>query len=408
MNTKRWARKVLKTAPRWLRIALYRRWIRFTYQTPEGIEFKLAETKSEFEQAFQLLHDCYVEMKFMEPHPLGRRVTLYHALPATNLLIAKKGDEVIATVSITRDNPLGLPLDADFDTQWFREPGKTVAEISALAVKSNHRGQQGEILFPLLKFLYQFARHYLQVDYFQIATAPSRVDFYVTLFNFQYIEKRVIEDQFVNGAKMVSLFLDLEKAFEYLVYRSFKSPPHKDVYKYFHEAEFPSFRFPDRKYYRLQYPMLSAQLMSHFFTKLFETLPEEHKILISSMYDQGLFGDSLPKSNVLSFSQRCQQELRHTSALISQCRNQALYTIKDVSRNGVKIATEFPVQLGETMELVVATGPFQMSQIQIQPIWKKGSNYGCKVVASDQAWHDFLAYIEGGEQKNNIESSLAS
>lgn len=78
--------------------------------------FKLAETRDELEQAFRVLHDAYVGQGYMDPHPSGLRVTKYHALPTTAVLITKdlRTNEVVATVSIVRNTALGLPLDSVF------------------------------------------------------------------------------------------------------------------------------------------------------------------------------------------------------------------------------------------------------------------------------------------------------
>lgn len=118
------------------------------------------------------------------------RVTVYHALPSTSTIIAVWNGRVVGTVSVIRNNPLGLPLEAVFDVRPLKTNGKRIAEISALAVAKDFRAQRGIILFPLLKYLYEYCVHFFGVDHMMIAVNPRDSDFYDALLFFEPIQMK--------------------------------------------------------------------------------------------------------------------------------------------------------------------------------------------------------------------------
>ena len=79
-------RKVFSFFPRAFRFAVYRSFVDCDPKPDSRLVLKIAETREELEGCFILLHDAYVSSGFMQPHPSGMRVTIYHALPTTTTL----------------------------------------------------------------------------------------------------------------------------------------------------------------------------------------------------------------------------------------------------------------------------------------------------------------------------------
>ena len=97
---------------------------------PEGLTFKLAETKDEFEQAFALLQQNYQETGLVDEKQYSLRVTKYHTLPTTHVLIAKMNDEVVGTVSLIEDGAFGLPIDHFASVDDLRKQGRRIVLAS--------------------------------------------------------------------------------------------------------------------------------------------------------------------------------------------------------------------------------------------------------------------------------------
>ena len=155
--------------PRSLRFAIFRSFADCDPEPDKRLVLKIAETQEELEACFRLLHDAYVDSGFMKPAPSGMRVTIYHALPTTTTLCAKFDGEVVGTLSLIRESVFGFPLQAVFDLTQVRAKRGKIAEVSALAVHPKFRKTGGAILFPLMKFMYEYCTAFFDTRHIVIA-----------------------------------------------------------------------------------------------------------------------------------------------------------------------------------------------------------------------------------------------
>src|SRR5690606_36022366 len=120
--------------PNSFRSFLISKLIKIEARLDDDVEIKLATSVSEFEQAFKLLHDCYVGLGIMDPEKCGIRCNLYSAVPFTNVIIAKKGDQVLATLSLIQDSSFGLPSDSAYkkENDQLRAKNLRLVEVSAM------------------------------------------------------------------------------------------------------------------------------------------------------------------------------------------------------------------------------------------------------------------------------------
>ncbi|MCA9398808.1 MAG: hypothetical protein KC618_03590, partial [Candidatus Omnitrophica bacterium] len=151
---RRFTRDIVRRAPKEWRYPLYRNHVNLSYELPKNLTLKLAETQQELEKAYSLVHDSYIEMGYMDPHNSGMRLGFYNMLPYTSTVIASWDGEVIGTFSVVLNNPARLPIESDFDITYLNRRYSRVAEIIGLTVKKDFRSSHGNILFPLLKYLY--------------------------------------------------------------------------------------------------------------------------------------------------------------------------------------------------------------------------------------------------------------
>jgi len=152
-----------------------------------------------------VLHDAYVDSGFMKPDPSGMRVTIYHALPTTTTLCAKYDGQVVGTISLVRESALGVPLQRIFDLSGVREKEGHIAEVSALAVHRKFRKTGGSILFPLMKFMYEYCTTFFDTRHLVIAVNPSHIEMYESLLFFKRLTANMVENyDFVNGAPAIA------------------------------------------------------------------------------------------------------------------------------------------------------------------------------------------------------------
>ena len=240
---------LFKVIPAFLRYKIIRAMININFKPDSRLTFKMASNKQELSDAFKILHDEYVRQGYMNPHPSGMRITIYHALPETTTLIALWEKEVIGTVSIIRRTGLKLPLESIFDISDVLNKESNCVEISALAIKKGFQKQRGEILFPLLKFLTEYCREYLDVKMVLMAVNPKAFDFYAALAFFKYLSRKVSKYAYVNNVPAVAGYLDLSKGYQKAQVCYNKKVDKRNLYKYFNDTRLSNFEFPERKYY---------------------------------------------------------------------------------------------------------------------------------------------------------------
>jgi GNAT superfamily N-acetyltransferase len=207
------ARKALSMLPRRRRFGIYRSFVECDPAPNTRLVLKIAETREELEACLSLLHDSYVDSGFMTPDPSGMRVTIYHSLPTTTTLCAKYDDKVVGTVSLIRESALGFPLQRIFDLSGVRARKGNIAEVSALAVHPRFRRTGGSILFPLMKFMYEYCTTFFDTRHLLIAVNPRHIELYESLLFFKRLSATVVDNyDFVNGAPAVGATLDLKRA----------------------------------------------------------------------------------------------------------------------------------------------------------------------------------------------------
>ncbi|PTT87971.1 hypothetical protein DBR42_10585, partial [Pelomonas sp. HMWF004] len=203
-------REAFSWLPQDTRFGIYRAMIDCDPEPDPRLELKVAETQEELEECFRILHDAYVSSGFMKPAASGMRVTMYHALPTTTTLCAKYDGRVVGTMSMIREGVFGFPMQAVFDLSDVRAKQGQIAEISALAVHPDFRKTGGAILFPLMKFMYQYCTEYFDTRHLVIAVNPNKIELYESLLFFERLQETVVDRyDFANGAPAVGATLDL-------------------------------------------------------------------------------------------------------------------------------------------------------------------------------------------------------
>ena len=289
---------LFKVIPAFLRYKIIRAMININFKPDSRLTFKMASNKQELSDAFKILHDEYVRQGYMNPHPSGMRITIYHALPETTTLIALWEKEVIGTVSIIRRTGLKLPLESIFDISDVLNKESNCVEISALAIKKGFQKQRGEILFPLLKFLTEYCREYLDVKMVLMAVNPKAFDFYAALAFFKYLSRKVSKYAYVNNVPAVAGYLDLSKGYQKAQVCYNKKVDKRNLYKYFNDTRLSNFEFPERKYYTTAFPVMTPALLRYFFleqSKVFSFLTKREYDQLSNIYSSRQYVDILPK-----------------------------------------------------------------------------------------------------------------
>jgi len=398
-------RKLLSWLPRNQRFRIFRLFADCNPEPSQRLVLKIAETKEELEACFTLLHQAYVASGFMKPHPSGMRVTIYHALPATTTLCAKYDGKVVGTISLIRESALGVPLQSIFDLSAVREKGGQIAEVSALAVHRDFRKTGGSILFPLMKFMYEYCTTFFDTRHLVIAVNPSHIELYESLLLFRRLSANVVETyDFVNGAPAIGATLDLQEAPEMFRKHYGSKPQRRNLYTYFIELKLPNIQLPLRRYFTTNDPVLTPELLDYFFnvrTRSFENLSDHKKALLHLIYDLPGYRAVLPLLSVPQqdipirhhqrFSVKCPAYIVYDPL---NCAEKLAIEVIEVSRYGFKARAENSLPLNIWCDATVQLGQADISHFRALPLREKINGfYAFRLIEPDLLWEEFVSAL---------------
>lgn len=414
-------RKLISWLPQKQRFKVFRLFADCDPAPSPRLQLKIAETKEELEACFAVLHDAYVDSGFMKPDPSGMRVTIYHALPTTTTLCAKYDGQVVGTISLVRESALGVPLQRIFDLSGVREKEGHIAEVSALAVHRKFRKTGGSILFPLMKFMYEYCTTFFDTRHLVIAVNPSHIEMYESLLFFKRLTANMVENyDFVNGAPAIGASLDLKEALGTFERYYASKPARRNLYAYFTQVKLPNIQFPSRRFFTTNDPVLTPELLDHFFnvrTKTFENLSERKKALIHTIYDLPQYRSVLPALPENSddipirlhprFSVRCPARVAFSS---KEGREERIaIEVIEVSRYGFQARAVKSLPLNIWCDTTIQLGHADVSHFRSLALRENNNGYngfyGFRLGEPDIVWRKFVSALYSSTTHNDLDSA---
>ena len=402
-------RAAVSLLPRDTRFALHRALIDCDPHPDPRLTLCIASTRDDLEACFSLLHDAYVASGFMKPDPSGLRVTPYHALPTTTTLCAKFDGLVVGTLSLVREGVFGFPLQSAFDLTPLRAQAGRIAEISALAVHPHFRKSGGRILFPLMKFMYEYCTAFFDTRHLVIAVNPNRIEMYESLLFFKRLQAQVVANyDFANGAPAVAATLDLDDAPEIFAHAYAHRSTRRNLHRYFTQTLLPHIHFPDRTYFTTNDPVMSPDLLDYFFnqrTQGFAQLDERKRRLLHSIYPQQAYQAALPPlAKSTDGSVRVRRHGRHSlkcPARLETIQNglkSLPIEVLEISLHGFLARADAPLAERTRGVVCVQLGAHRNSIAEAVVIRRvgpaDGHYYGFRIDTPDVAWQTCINELE--------------
>jgi len=401
------ARSALAALPEGMRFGFYRRMMNCEPLHSGGLVLKIAETQAELEACFALLHDAYVASGFMRPHPSGLRVTPYHALPTTTTLCAKLDGRVVGTMSIVRDGVFGFPMQTAFDISAVRAKPGHIAEISALAIHPSCRKTGGSILFPLMKFMYEYCTKYFDTRHLLIAVNPNKIEMYESLLFFKRLEAQEVDRyDFANGAPAVGATLDLHEAPAIFKRVYGNKPGRRNLHRYFVDTRLEAIKFPSRPWHTSNDPVLTPTLMDYFFNQrvsVLQELDERKQRLLHAIYPGQEWSGVLP---VYQAPRKGSAELRQHPRFTLTCpaklglpdTSSTDAMIVEISRSGFVARTPRPLRVGMLCDIQAELGTGVKTRVVAEVVrsMKSGDQavFGFRVDEPDDAWQQCSDWLD--------------
>jgi len=140
--------------------------------------------------ALRLVYQTYRRSGLITANSHGIRVTPFHLMPTSDVLVARGNHEVASTLTLVCDGELGLPMDSIFKDEVAsrRERGIVCAEVTCLADRSADRRNSFPLLVQLMNFTIQCALS-RGVEELMIAIHPRHARFYEKLWGAKIVSK---------------------------------------------------------------------------------------------------------------------------------------------------------------------------------------------------------------------------
>ena len=408
------ARRALSLLPRPWRFALLRWLVDCEYDPGPQLQLKIADTREELEACFALLHDAYVGEGYMAPDPSGLRVTAYHALPTTTTLCAKVGGRVVGTLSLIREGVFGFPMQTAFDLGAVRAKQGRIAEVSALAVHRDFRGTGGRILFPLMKFMYEYCTSYFDTRHLVIAVNPNKIEMYEALLMFERLPAAAVERyDFANGAPAVGATLDLAGVADKLRSGFGKRPDRHNLHRYFIEHRLPNVVAPLRRYHTTNDPVMTEALIEHFFvhrTQAYASLDARRQLLLRSLYalEPRPAG---PPSGLAAQRAHPRFSIRFPACWQPRDGGAGIpLRLADLSASGFRAEGDEPLPAGQRGWLRVELGEGLSSMVDATVVRRAhgagtAMAHGFHIAAADAAWHACVDALQRGRTHADLAPS---
>jgi hypothetical protein len=396
--------KILSLLPSDVRFSIIRSGIKIQKEQLSQYRFKIATTQGEIEQGFRLLYESYLNDGMIDPNDSQLRITKFHVLPTSTMIVGLKGDEVVATVTHVLDSSFGLPCDKVADFSELRKPEVTIAEVSALAIKKGYR-RQNSLLFGLTRFLFDYSYHQCGVNYWVICIRKRIQDYYRAVFFFKPFSKSDFNYSEVKGLESVILKNEL-KTLPHLFENHYKSlPDEKNLYEFYFGANRElEQNVPDFLFKTSTLPVLTPSMLNYFFnekTSILSELTDSEKIEILNAYNHPEYEEVIELETNASHSRRTSPRrtvnMRGFFVVPNDFINQIInVSILCISRGGLLMYSRHGLPELDKIELHVEIVPNQTILVRLEFIkeFKEGT-FACRIVADDNpAWLKFIDAIE--------------
>ncbi len=177
----------------------------------EQLDLSIARSRSELEEAFRLVYDSYLQSELTSPNATGMRLTPYHFLPTTEVMLVRSSGTSIATASLIVDGELGLPAESIYarEIDSLRNRGLRMAEVGCLADRRKSPARFIR-MFRLLSTLIAQAAEFRGCNALIAATHPTHARFYTRQLGFRQIGE-LQACPYALGNPAVALLMDFEQ-----------------------------------------------------------------------------------------------------------------------------------------------------------------------------------------------------
>ena len=272
-----------------------------------------------------------------------------------------------------------------------------------------------------MKFMYEYCTTFFDTRHLVIAVNPSHIEMYESLLFFKRLTATMVESyDFVNGAPAIGATLDLKEALDVFKKHYASKPPHRNLYAYFTQVKLPNIQFPNRRFFTTNDPVLTPELLDHFFnirTKTFESLSERKKALLHTIYDLPQYravlpalsanADDVPVRRHQRFSVKCPARISYHTA--DGKEEKVAIEVIEVSRYGFQAKAQNNLPLNIWCDTKIQLGRADVSCFRSLALRENNNGqdgfYGFRLGEPDIIWRKFVSALYSSTTHSDLDSA---
>ncbi len=145
-----------------------------------------ASTLEQVERAWRLVYQRYSQMGLIDENPFGIHAAPASVGPHASVIWGPEGPETGYTMTLFRDNPMGLALDSVYAPYLdeLRDGGRRLVEVGMLADRRQSAARGMGALFSMMRWAVHYALHNDLTDVI-IGVHPRHAQFYERCYGFE-------------------------------------------------------------------------------------------------------------------------------------------------------------------------------------------------------------------------------
>lgn len=140
-----------------------------------------ATSEEDLKAAYRLVYQEYLKRKYCKADHSELHYTVYCLLPKSRTFLLEMDQKVVGTISVIVDSPCGIPMESLFEDKIsrFRREGRTIAEVSLLALDQSVFGRKSFSLTDFKKLSGSFLLFKMMFDYIRYSVGVT--DLFITM-----------------------------------------------------------------------------------------------------------------------------------------------------------------------------------------------------------------------------------
>lgn len=252
---------------------------------------QLACTQSDYEGAFRLLHDDYVQKKLGGAKENELLCPVHSVLPQTATVVVKYRDAVVATAALIQDSKIGFSSEKYFATeiQDLRLNERAMQlEVAYLAVDKGFKKSTLVLLHLIMKFTINYAKRHLNFNSLIMAVNPAIAPYFTEKWQFQRLSP-VIRYNSSPHSQLMLMQLDLSDEHHRQFRRLVPSKNLAENTALFIAKRDPRFSYPQLPQGQIIYPIMTPEMLEYFclrVSQIYEEFDLQTRQLFLELYIQ--------------------------------------------------------------------------------------------------------------------------